>query len=334
MGIFNPKLGVRHNTSQYNGESGRVSFISQSGTQAILFSLSGKNHGISINKSVSYGNGAVLDSDDYLEYLADDEGTEVIGMYIEGVKDGKRFLQCLKYAANKKPVVIWKGGKSEEGARAIASHTGSLSSASAIWDSLIKQCGAIKVNNLDEMIDCIKALLYIKLPQGPRVCLIAQSGGQSVAITDAFAQEGLVVPLLSQRSYQEFSGFFNIIGGSYLNPLDVSWNFKSMDGLLKIMNILSEDDNVDTMVLELWVENLLRMEASDNHLDNLLWALHDLKVRSNKSLLIVLTAWQMEAEALKMRRKLFEVGLPGFPTFERAARVLIRVTDYHRDHSS
>ena len=330
MGIFNPKIGLRHGTTQYIGETGPVGFISQSGTQAVLFSLMGKCHGITVSKSVSYGNGAVLDSTDYLEYLADDEETKIIGMYIEGIKDGRRFFQCLREVARKKPVVIWKGGKSEEGARAIASHTGSLASAPVIWDSMIKQCGAIKVNNLDEMIDCVKALLYLKPPEGPRVGLIAQSGGQSVAITDAFVQEGLTVPLLCQRSYQEFACFFNVIGGSYLNPLDVSWNSRSIDDIMKILNILSSDDNIDTLVLELWVDSLARIAETDSTLDNLLWALYDLKTRSNKCLLIVLTAWQLEAEALNMRQKLYEVGLPGFPTFERAAKALKRVTEYYR----
>jgi acyl-CoA synthetase (NDP forming) len=330
MGIFNPRIGLRHGIFQYTGETGPVGFISQSGTQAILFSVMGKCHGINVSKSVSYGNGVVLDSADYLEYLADDEETKIIGMYIEGTKDGRRLFQCLKEVARKKPVVIWKGGKSEEGVRATASHTGSLTSAPVIWETMIKQCGAIKVNNLDEMIDCVKALLYLKPPEGPRVGLIAKSGGQSVAITDAFVQEGLTVPLLSQRSYQEFAGFFNIIGGSYLNPLDVSWNSESIDDIMKILNLVISDDNIDTLVVELWMDSLLRLQESGSALDDLLWALHDLKTRSNKSLLVVLTAWHLEAEALKMRQKLYEVGLPSYPNFERAARTLKKVIEYNK----
>jgi acyl-CoA synthetase (NDP forming) len=332
MGIFNPKIGLRHGTTQYVGETGPVGFISQSGTQALLFSVAGKCHGVTVSKSVSYGNGAVLDSTDCLKYLASDEETKIVGMYIEGVKDGRGFFQCLRETAKRKPVVVWKGGKSEEGARAIASHTGSLTSVPVIWETVLRQCGAIKVNNLDEMIDCMKALLYLKPPKGPRVGLIAQSGGQSVVITDAFVQEGLTVPLLCERSYQEFASFFDIIGGSYINPLDVSWNFRSISDLLRILNILSRDDNVDALVLELWVDLLSRLVESDSTLDDLLWGLFDLKTRSSKSLLIVLTACQQETEALRIRRKLFERGLPSFPTFERAARALKRVTEYHRSH--
>jgi len=335
MGIFNPRIGLRHDAGQYSGEGGPVGFIAQSGTHAILFSLVGEPHGIKVSKAVSYGNGAVLDSTDYLEYLADDEETRIIGMYVEGVKDGRRFFQCLKETAKRKPVLIWKGGQSEEGARAAASHTGSLASTPALWENVIRQCGAIKVDNLDEMIDAVKALLYLKPPAGNRVGLVADSGGQSVVITDAFTHEGLEVPLLSDRSYQEFASFFNVIGGSYLNPLDISWNMLAAEDLVKILNIVSGDENIDSAVFELSVPFLSQIwEYYPSYYDGLLKALSDFRTRSTKCFLIVLTVGQKEAEALRIRRELIEMGLPSFPTFERAAKALKNVAGYYRFHSS
>jgi acyl-CoA synthetase (NDP forming) len=93
MGIYNPKLGLRNGgADQYVGESGSVGFIAQSGTQAVGFSMLGYQEGVLVSKAVSYGNGVVLDSTDYLEYFANDDNTEIIGMYMEGVKDGRRFF--------------------------------------------------------------------------------------------------------------------------------------------------------------------------------------------------------------------------------------------------
>ena len=158
MGIFNPKLGVRQDINQYHGKSGPVGFISQSGTHAIFFSQVGARNGLLISKSVSYGNGAVLDSADYLDYFADDDETKVIGLYIEGVRDGRRFLDSLRVAARRKPVLVWKGGRGEEGYRAISSHTGSLASTPVLWDSLVKQYGAMRIDNLDEMILHMKSM--------------------------------------------------------------------------------------------------------------------------------------------------------------------------------
>lgn len=333
MGIFNPKIGLRHYVNQYSGDAGSVGFIAQSGTYATLFSVVGESHGIKVSKSVSYGNGAVLDSADYLEYFANDEETKIIGMYMEGVKEGRRFFQCLRETAKRKPVLIWKGGKGEEGARAVASHSGSLASVPIIWESVIKQCGAIKVDSLDEMVDTVEALLYLNTPLGARVGLVAQSGGHSVVITDAFTQEGLAVPLLSDRSYQEFASFFNIIGGSYLNPLDISWNMPSLGDLMKILNIVGSDENVDSLVLELSIPFLSQMwQYYPSYLDNLPAALHDFRTKCPKCFLIVLIAGQMEAEAWEMRRKFIERGLPSFPTFQRAARALKKTADYYRFH--
>ena len=331
MGIFNPKIGLRHDINQYWGEGGPVGFISQSGTHAIFFSLVGAAHGIKVSKSVSFGNGAVLDSTDYLEYLANDEETTIIGMYVEGVKDGRRFFECLRETASNKPVLVWIGGKTMEGARAAASHTGALASPAVMWESVIKQCGAIGVDSLEEMIDAVEALLYLDPPSGNRVALMAHSGGQSVVIADAFTQQGLSVPLLTDRSYREFASFFNIIGGSYLNPLDISWNVLSTGDLVRSLDILSQDDNIDVVVLELCIPFLSQIwEYYPPYLDELLGIMSDFRTTCAKSFAVVLIAGQLEAQASQIRPRLIEAGIPSFPTFDRAARAVKRTTEYCR----
>lgn len=333
MGVFNPRIGLRQEASQYSGETGPVGFIAQSGTHAILFSTVGHSNGINISRSVSYGNAAVLDSTDYLEYLAGDSDTRIIGMYMEGVRDGNRFLRCLRETTPKKPVVVWKGGRSEEGSRATASHTGVLSSSPILWATALRQCGAVQVHNLYEMVDTVKALLYLKPPAGNRVGLVADSGGQSVVITDAFTGEGLRIPLLSKSSYKQFASFFNVIGGSYLNPLDISWNLLETDGLTRILTIVSGDRNIDTVVFEMSVPFLSQIwEHNPAYLYSLLETLAEFKTVCPKCFALVLTAGHKEAEALQIRHQLAEMGLPCFPTFERAARAIKNITDYHRYH--
>ena len=187
MGIFNPGVGIKQSPDLYSG-GGPVGLIAQSGTHAIAFAFEAHNQGVDINKSVSFGNGIVLDSTDYLEFFGRDPEIKVIGMYLEGVKDGRRFFRVLKEVARQKPVVIWKGGRTEEGGRAIASHTGSLAVPLAIWDAAVRQCGAVKVARMEELIDTLKALLYLKAVYGNRVAVTGGSGGQSVAIADALAE--------------------------------------------------------------------------------------------------------------------------------------------------
>ena len=240
MGLHVPGLGVRFNRDQPAGVQGNIGFVSQSGTHGMNFSLTGAAHGLYCSTLVSFGNGIILEAADYLEYLADDPQTEVIGMYIEGARDGRRLFKTLREVAAKKPVIIWKGGQTEGGGRAIRSHTASLASDQAIWEAMIQQVGAVAVHNLDEMIDVVKATLLTKRTQGNRLGLIAMTGGQSVVLTDAFEKAGWKVPTLSDDSYAQLSEFFNIIGGSYRNPLDAAGTIgqdpKHLDTIFDILN--------------------------------------------------------------------------------------------------
>src|SRR5207237_8005260 len=139
---------------------------------------------------------------------------------VEGAKDGRRLFDARRRMAHRKPVVVWKGGVTAAGSRAVYSHTASLATAPAIWEAAMRQAGVVQTESLDETIDAVNALTYCKPGTGLRMGLIAMTGGQSVVITDAFERAGLEVPLLTPASYEKLSSFFNIIGGSYRNPLD------------------------------------------------------------------------------------------------------------------
>ena len=333
VGVYNPKIGLRHNPVQDYGEGGTVGFIAQSGTHATLFTLAGTRNGIKFSKSVSYGNAAILDSTDYLEYLKKDRETEIIGMYVEAVKDGRRLFRCLREIAEKKPVLIWRGGESEEGARAPASHPGALAQSSVIWQTLIRQCGAIRIENLDEMIDTVKGLLYLKPARGNRVGLIAMSGGQSVAIADTFAKEGLRVPELSRSSYERLSTFFNIIGGSYRNPFDISSSFlmseNAISNLVNMLDVMEQDPNIDCIVLELFTiisPFSHDLEQPDPLLDTIL----EFKGRTKKPFLTIVTTAHRETLAIEIRDRLTGKDIPCFPSFERGAGALKRLVDFYR----
>lgn len=330
MGIFNPKIGLRFTVEQYYGESGPVGFISQSGTHLIQLSTLGYLHGIKLSKGVSYGNAIVLDSPDYLDFFVQDEETKVIGLYIEWVRDTRRFFSSLKKATEKKPILVWKGGETEDSQRAAFSHTAALIQSPLLWEAMLKQCGAIKVNNLIEMIDTLKAILYLKPPKGNRMGLIAMSGGQSVAMADAFSKAGLSVPQLSHQSYQELSSFFKIIGGSFKNPFDVSWQL-SLGDLKRILGVLDRDENIDCVCVEVSAPFISRRwEAEPSFFEELLEILANFKEKSEKPLLLILSAVHLEGLAIEIRERMNLLGLAHFSTFEQAANSLKRVLDYYK----
>ncbi|MGH7914989.1 MAG: acetate--CoA ligase family protein, partial [Candidatus Binataceae bacterium] len=148
MGLYNPSIGLCNFPDLVAGEGGDVCFISQSGTHSINFCLQAPIRGIRINKAASIGNVLMLEAADCLDLMTDDPATRAIGMYLEGVRDGRRFFASLRRAAARHPVVVWKGGMTEAGARATFSHTGSLATAAVVWRALMAQSGAVSVASL------------------------------------------------------------------------------------------------------------------------------------------------------------------------------------------
>lgn len=334
MGLYNPALGVRQSADQPAGEAGPVGFVSQSGTHAINFSLIGAAHGVGISKSISIGNAVVLDVPDYLDYLTRDEGTKVIGLYVEGVKNGRRLFRALREACRAKPVVVWKGGESEAGYRATFSHTAALATSAGVWNALVRQCGAVPAESIDETVDIVQAFLCTKPGTGRRLALLAMTGGQSVVITDACVREGLEVPLLTDASYEKLAGFFNVIGGSYRNPLDIGGTIRwggQPANLERVLEIVDEDENVDAVVMEA-ASGLMarRWQSNPGTLDELIDRLVAYQERSNKPFVTVMHSGHLEAVMAEAREKVAARGLATFPSFERGARALRRVIDYWR----
>ena len=326
MGLYLPRVGVRFNPDVPVAGDGRVGFVSQSGTHSIMFSLVMGANGMHLSRCASFGNAIVLDISDYLEYLTEDPETDVIAMYVEGVKDGPRFVKALREATARKPVVVWKGGQTDAGARATMSHTGSLASPHAVWLGIMRQCGAISTNNLDETVDVAKVLLDAKPSAGRRMALMAMTGGQSVSITDAFVREGFEVGRLSEQSYEELSSFFNIIGGSFQNPLDMAGTVQGKREVLeRILGILDADENVDALVMEQSAMFGARQwKDHPERIDDLIDTLAEHTERSSKPFLMVMHPAHEEAFVAEIRLKFAERRIPVFASFERAAAAAAR----------
>ena len=338
MGLYHPKIGLRNYPDLPAGEPGSIGFIGQSGTHTITFSMAAANHGLRISKAVSFGNATVLDASDYLDYLAHDDETEIIGLYLEGVREGHRFFSLLREVTPHKPVVIWKGGQTEAGQRATSSHTGSLAVPATIWASLVRQAGAVSVRSFDELLDVIKLLRFTKPATGDGVGLIAMTGGPSVSLTDAFAAAGLRVPPLSEASYEELSSFFNVIGGSFQNPLDSGHTIgmgQRTDTLDRLLSILDRDPHIDAIVMDTGAGLVAgQWEAHPQTLTTLLDTLSRFATRSAKPFLVVLQPFAHEASLLQARAQFHQHGIATVATHERAAAALRLVTDYHRAHAA
>jgi acyl-CoA synthetase (NDP forming) len=338
MGIYNRRLGLKFTTEAEHGEGGTVSVAAQSGTHAIGLTLGLQRLGMKVTRSISMGNSVVLNAADYVEYLRDDPDTEVIALYVEDPRDGRRFFEALKAAVRVKPVVVWRGGRSPAGARAIQSHTGSLASEVAVWDAMVKQAGAIGTRSIDETLDTVAAIAHTSAPAERGIALIAMTGGQSVAISDQFQGSGFDVPRLSDASYAKLAEFFTVIGGAYGNPFDAASTIgRESDNLAKILEILAEDGAIDGGVaIELSARGPGPGPGGQNgtrRLDTMLDLLDGYRQRTGQPVVAMISESSAAAAAgdaiFEARSHVASRGFAVFPNFERAAAALGRVVDFY-----
>lgn len=336
MGPYCPSSGLTA-WGAIPGKPGPVGVISQSGaiTQRLteyLYSL-----GIGTEKAVSMGNAAVLDGPDYLEFMAKDDRIQTIAMYLEGVGDGRRLLRLARRICKKKPIVIWKGGESESGARTVVSHTGSMAGERRLWDGLFRQTGAVQARSMNEWADAILALCFLPAPGGKGVFLIGGGGGSSVSNSDMCVGQGLEVPRLSEETMNRLRESVPIAGSIAGNPLD-SWRiFDDPEYLREILELAYADPNVSMVMVDRLVPRAAFHMTGDASLTP---EVLDFVTQSEKPTVFTIDYEggddELTARGTALRAELCRAGIPAYPSLRRAAWALARLHDYsvHRSTSS
>ena len=249
MGVYHPdsRIAFLENVSAKPGNFG---MLSQSGGNAMKSINMGPRRGLFLSKAVSYGNAADIDEIDLLEYFAEDPETKVIGMYIEGTKDGRRFFTAMQKAAQK-PLIVYKGGNTDIGRGAALSHTGSLAGSGAVWSGLIKQVGAVEVNDTDELIDLALLFSYGRPSKRINTAIVGFGGGAGVLIADTWARAGINVPEFPSEVREKLKTIYKSEAGrSFRNPIDViPFDKKSM--FKDTLEAVTGWDGVDYVLLHL-----------------------------------------------------------------------------------
>ncbi|MFW9951897.1 MAG: acetate--CoA ligase family protein [Candidatus Thorarchaeota archaeon] len=249
MGFYCPETGLSFFPALPT-ESGPLGFISQSGSIANILAFSSMLKGIRFSKSISYGNGIDLSFNDFLEYLGNDSNTNLIACYMEGIDDGRRFIELVKKI--RKPIIIWKVGITPGGSKAAHSHTGSLCGNDMLWNKIFNQYGIIRVYNLEEMISMIQAFINPMPVRNCRVAIISGPGGPAVSSADACEINNLKLADLTIESKMNLKKFIPEFGSSASNPIDISLQ-ATFDPILekKTYEIVGNDPNVDMMLIYL-----------------------------------------------------------------------------------
>ncbi|MCJ7523152.1 MAG: CoA-binding protein [Dehalococcoidia bacterium] len=306
---------------------GPVAFISQSGGHARLYLLHGPQYGIGFSKVISYGNALLMDAPDFLEYLADDPETEIICMYLEGIKDGEKLARMVKQVNLAKPVVVWKGGLTPSGARAAASHTSSLAGNKQIWDAFFKQTGAIRVGSLADMVEVTSTIIHLKPTPSARAAVFVAGGGSSVAAGDVCAEEGLDVPALSIKTRKALRDSISLVNQGVGNPLDVPGVVTNAPALRRTFELLAADPSINVILLHLGADFFLG-PMSKVFTDESILSF----IRGNHWDVQVAVAVAAEGHVLnseKYARELREAGIMAYSSLRSACRALHKFAGYH-----
>jgi 3-hydroxypropionyl-CoA synthetase (ADP-forming) len=225
---------------------GNVAFLSQSGTVGIAFMESSDTFGMS--KMISYGNRSDVDEADMIWYLSEDPQTRVIGLYVEGLGDGRKFMNAAKRVIKErgKPVVVFKNGRSARGAKQAASHTGSLGGSYAVVKGALDQAGIISVDSYEELTAALKALTWQPVPSGGRVAMVTNGAGPIIAAIDHFERLGLQVAELSEETKKSLKDHYPptyVIG----NPCDITGSANADDYQFAIQSFM-DDPNIDIIM--------------------------------------------------------------------------------------
>jgi len=316
LGIYNPwiELDTIFNPPerQARPDPGSIAFLSQSGAfgAAILDWFSESNIGLS--KFISYGNRADIDEADLIDYISEDEKTDYLIFYIEGVKDGRRFFEAAK--KSKKPILAIKSGRTEKGSSAATSHTASLAGKDGVYEGAFKQSKVIRLKTLREMFNVAKALSFQPLPKGKNIGIVTNGGGAGVMSTDSLIEKGLNLAVFSEQTKDKFEQAVDegVIPNhaTLKNPVDIVGDAPSRR-YKRAMEITLEDDNVDVLI----VVCLFQSPALDDEIVEKL----DMMQEKGKPIIIIASGGEFTH---KMADKIEKKGLPVYQTPEDAVQAV------------
>lgn len=328
VGVYVPKSGMNtlflsRERQGYPGH-GFIAFASQSGAFGSAVLDWAAMRGIGISKFISYGNKADVDEVDVLKYLVEDVDTRVITLYIEGVERGREFLDTLREVTKYKPVVVLKSGRTEAGARAASSHTGSLAGSDAVYDAAFKQCGVIRAYSMEELFDFATALGMQPPAAGDRVAVLTVGGGSGVMATDALVDLGLKVPRLSDDTVAKLRRVLLPFASPY-NPVDVTGSAVD-EHLVEAIEIILKSGEVDAVMwLPYYMVPGITPELNRKFLSRVRKVFQEI----GRIVPIVGVATGGSYTAI-YAREAESMGIPMYISPERAAKAIKALVDYGR----
>lgn len=319
VGIYNGRTGLnaffQPEHAMSRPRAGNISIMVQSATFGLTLMEWLSEDGLGISKFVSWGNRSDVDEVDMLSYLAGDDGTEVIGIHMEGVPRGREFMSVAKEVGKKKPIVALKSGRTERGAKAAQSHTASLAGDMEVFKGAMKQCGVIVADDVEQMFDLLKMLSLKPLLKGKRVALVTNGAGPCVAVMDALETTELEPAKLAESTLSRLKEKlppFCIFG----NPLDITGSADA-EMYRTSLKELADDENVD-ILMPVYV---FQDGPIASTVDEMMEFLQEL-AGGEKPVLSIAGGGEFTRN---QQRRMQEMGVPVMPTADRMIPALSKI---------
>jgi acetyltransferase len=322
VGIMVPGRKINATFSHIAADPGPLAFVTQSGAIVTSVLDFAQSRGVGFSHIVSLGDMADVDFGDMLDYLANDAETRAILLYVEAVTHARKFMSAARAAARTKPVIVVKAGRHAEGARAAASHTGSLAGSDAVYDAAFRRAGMLRVMSLEELFDAVAILGTTRHPRGDRIAILTNGGGIGVLATDAAIDEGA---RLAELSSATVSGLDRVLPPTWSrgNPVDIIGDAPASRYRAALEILLDDPDLDGALVLNCPTALVSSTDAAR--------AVIETSLAKNGP--PVLTSWIGDRAAAEPRRMFAAHGIPTYETPEQAVRAFMYMVNYRRSQA-
>ncbi len=319
LGIIIPDLKLNISFASGMPQTGQVAFISQSGALCASVLDWAMQEKIGFSYFVSIGNALDVDFGDLIDYFGEDDKSKSIILYMESIKNARKFMGAARAFARTKPIVVYKAGRFPESAGAAASHTGAMASEDAIYDAAFQRIGISRVLDIGEIFDCAELTGRKKIPKGPRLGIVTNAGGPGVIATDALIASNGVLAKLSPDSMEKLNQCLPP-SWSRGNPVDVLGDARSKR-ILKAVSILVEDKEVDAILVILTPQAMTNPTTTAK-------AIGELSGTTSKPILAVWLGGERMQEGTRI---LNEAGVATYMTPEQGVRAFMTLVQYSRN---
>lgn len=319
LGIMRPDLGLNATFAHASASKGSIGLISQSGALCAAILDWAKPNNVGFSAVVSLGSSGDIDFGEVLEYMISDPRTESIFLYVEGIRDARRFMSALRGAARVKPVLLIKAGRHPDVSRAILSHSGAPIGDDAVFDAALRRAGVIRLYNLGQLFAAANALFSHFRPRGNRLAIITNGGGPGVMAADRAMDIGIPLSEFSDSTMEKLNATLPA-GWSKGNPVDILGD-ADPERYRKTLQAVIDGPNVDGILV------MLTPQAMTNPTEVAQMVI-ELEKTADKP---VVTCWMGEELVAESRRMFIEAGIPTFRTPEPAVELVGHISSYYRN---